>query len=63
VTFTVQLGAGASVELGDVIKLTHYAGATATGYTTRRLHVRRIEDDLDEMTRTLTCWDVNNLLA
>jgi len=63
VTFTVPLGTGASVELGDVIKLTHYAGATATGYTTRRLHVRRIEDDLDEMTRTFTTWDVNNLLA
>jgi len=63
VSFTVPLGAGAGVELGEVIKLTHFAGATATGYTTRRLQVRRIEDDLDDMTRTFTTWDVHNLLA
>lgn len=61
-TFTVTLSDGDGVELGDVIKLTHFQGVTSTGWSSRRLQVRRIEDDLDAFTRTISALDVDDLL-
>ncbi len=61
-TFTVLMCDSDTVELGDVIKLTHFAGQSGTGWAEQRLQVRRIEDDLDAFTRTFTCLDVDGLL-
>jgi hypothetical protein len=62
-TFDVRLNDGDGVELGDVIRVTHFQGVSSTGWSARRLYVRRIEDDLDAFTRTITAEDVDNLLA
>lgn len=63
VTFAVTLKDGDGTELGDVIKLTHFQGVSSTGWTGRRLQVRRIEDDLDAFTRTFTARDIEDLFG
>jgi hypothetical protein len=62
-TFDVTVSAGAGVELGDIVKVTHFQGLGASGWTARRVQVRRIEVDLDRLTITFTCRDVHDLLA
>jgi hypothetical protein len=62
-TFDVTVSRGASVELGDIVKVTHFQGLGASGWTAQRLQVRRIELDLDRLTISLTCRDVHDLLA
>jgi hypothetical protein len=62
VTFTVTVARGLDVELGDVIKVTHFEGVSATGWTERRVQVRRIVIDLQQLTVQLTCRDVHDLL-
>jgi hypothetical protein len=61
-TFTSTLSKGYGVELGDLIEVTHFQGIGASGWDAQRCQVRRIVDDLDEFTRQLTAWDVDNLL-
>lgn len=61
--FDLTIPRGAPIELGDVVKVTHFQGLGASGWTARRLQVRRIEVDLDRLTVTLTCRDVHDLLA
>lgn len=62
-TFKVTVNRGLAVELGDIVKVTHFQGLSATGWTNRRLQVRRHQVDLDRLTVTLTARDVDNLLA
>lgn len=61
--FDTTIPKAANVELGDIIKVTHFQGLGATGWTDRRLQVRRIEVDLSTLLITLTCRDVHDLLA
>ncbi len=62
-TFTVPIGRGIGVELGDIVKVTHFQGIGSTGWAARRLQVRRHEVNLDAMTVTITGRDVHDLLA
>lgn len=62
-TFAVTIPKGAAIELGDIVKVTHFQGLGASGWTAQRLQVRRIEVDLDQLTVELTCRDVHDLLA
>lgn len=58
VRFTVTSQDGDGVELGQVIKLTHYQ----VPWIERRLYVKGILDDVDQYLRTFVCKDVENLL-
>lgn len=52
----------ADMELGDVVKVTHEQGITATGWTNRRCQIRRLTIDADDESSSLTVRDVENLL-
>lgn len=62
-TFRCTLSKGYNVELGAVIKVTHFQGLSSTGWSARRCQVRRHQVNLDSMTCTLVVRDVDNLLA
>jgi hypothetical protein len=62
-TFSSTLSKGYSVELGDLVNVTHFQGIGSTGWTNKRCRVLRIVDDLDQFTRTFTVQDIDNLLA
>jgi hypothetical protein len=62
-TFSSTLSKGYSVELGDLVNVTHFQGIGSTGWTNKRCRVLRIVDDLDNFTRTFTVQDIDNLLA
>jgi hypothetical protein len=61
-TFSVRLTKGYNIELGDLVKVTHFQGIGSTGWTNRRCQVRRHEVDLDRFTVTLTVRDIDDLL-
>ncbi len=62
VTFTVTISRGLDLELGDIVKVTHFEGVGASGWTERRLQVRRLVIDLDKFTVSVTARDVHDLL-
>jgi hypothetical protein len=62
-TWRSTLSKGYSVELGDLVNVTHFQGIGSTGWTNKRCRVLRIVDDLDVFTRQFTAQDVDNLLV
>jgi hypothetical protein len=61
-TWKSTLSKGYSVELGDLVNVTHFQGIGSTGWTNKRCRVLRIVDDLDQFTRQFVGQDVDNLL-
>jgi len=61
-SFDVTLGRGHSVELGNLIKVTHFQGLGASGWSANVCQVRRREVDLDRFTVTFTVRDVDDLM-
>ncbi len=61
-TYTIQLQRLDAAELGDLRKVTHPQGIGASGYVARRMQLRVIEEDWNNMTATITVRDVDDLL-
>lgn len=62
-TFALRLNRGLALELGDIVKVTHFQGLGDEGWLARRCQVRRLTCDLDRLTVTVTVRDVEDLLA
>lgn len=60
VTWTMGM-AGLSIELGGIVKLTHYSGMGESGYVERPIRITRHETDPEKYTVTLEGWDMARL--
>lgn len=56
-------GGAASVELGSVIRVTHYEGLGASGWVDHDVFVTRIDTDLNQLTRSFECYDLSPIYA
>ncbi len=61
--FEIPLQRCDTVELGDLVKVTHPQGIGSSGWVAKRCQVRRIREDWARMVAELTVLDVDDLLA
>jgi hypothetical protein len=62
VKFTTGIG-GLNIELGDMLKVTHFEGIGANGWTENPVRVLRHETDPDQFTVTLEVLDLSRLFG
>lgn len=63
VTLTVPFLDSADVELGDVLRLDHIEGVSASGWVGHDVRVLDIETDLGQWVRKFTCYDLDPIYA
>ena len=52
-----------SDELGDVVRITHFAGRGSAGYIRRLMQVRRYQINPEKMTNDMLLWDAEHFLG